>query len=415
MGEDNLAGVGGTPGVAKRPWFELGLMADPILDQVLLYYLGSVRQGFADIGECLDTASRIDPNDEYSWSREWRKTADRLRQVAEGSEARDHRLSAGESYLKAATYYRAASHRYPEPGDPDVKELATRAVASFNRALDLLPIPVQAVEIPYENSTLPGYFFRSPRASANAPILIVHQGRDAWAEDCLYLAEAAIQRGYHALLFDGPGQGKVLRLRGLAFRPDWERVISPVVDFAVNTPGVDANRIAIMGLSMGGSLIIRAAAFERRPKIVIANPGVYRWNDVIEGFFAQIDPGLPRLAESDPAAFNSQIEQLMRMSPLLRWGVKDTLWKHGATSPAEVLRMMKDYTNAGIVDRITSHVLVMDGTADEWAQGRELYDALKCPKDYLLFTEEDTGLAHCQTGALSVAKQRLFDWLDENI
>jgi hypothetical protein len=31
------------------------------------------------------------------------------------------------------------------------------------------------------------------------------------------------------------------------------------------------------------------------------------------------------------------------------------------------------------------------------------------------FTEEDTGLVHCQTGALTVATQRMFDWLDENI
>lgn len=399
----------------QHPWYELGMMADPILDQVLLFYLGSVRQGFADIGECLDTASRVDPADEYSWSREWRKIADRLRAVAEGSAARGHEISAGEAYLRAATYYRAALHRYPEPTDSDVADLATHAVAAFTKGLKLLSVPAQLVEIPYENTTLPGYFFRSPRAAAKAPILIVHQGRDAWAEDCTYLAHGANQRGYHCLLFDGPGQGKVLRLQGLPFRPDWEKVVTPVVDFAIGTLGVDPDRIALMGLSMGGALAPRAAAFEKRLKILIADPGVYRWADIIYGFIGSIDPGLSALLDADPTAFNARIEQIMQASPLLRWGVKDTLWKHGATSPADMMLKLKEFTNEGIVERIACRTLVMDGTADTFSQGKQLYDALTCPKDYMLFTEEDTGLVHCQTGALAVASQRLFDWLDEHL
>ena len=47
--------------------------------------------------------------------------------------------------------------------------------------------------------------------------------------------------------------GQTLRLQGLPFRPDWEKVITPVVDFAVRQPGVDAGRIALVGLSMGGA------------------------------------------------------------------------------------------------------------------------------------------------------------------
>jgi len=398
-----------------HPWYELAMMADPILDQVLLFYLGSVRQGFADLGECLDTASRIEVQDPFSWPREWRTTAQRLHQVAQGCEVAGHGLSAGGAYLKAATYYRAALHRYPEPTDPDITDMAREAVTCFTRALLLLTIPAQPVRMPYEGTTLPGYFFRSPAAPSQAPILIVHQGRDAWAEDCSYLAEAAVLRGYHALLFDGPGQGQVIRLQGLPFRPDWEQVITPVVDFAIGQPGVDAERVVLMGLSMGGALIPRAAAFEHRLKIVIADPGVYRWASIIEGFFAQIDPALPHLAQTDPDSFDAQIEQMMEASPLLKWGVKDTLWKHGAASPAELMRKLQAFTNEGIVEQITSHVLVVDGTADSWSQGKELYDALRSPKDYLLFSAEDTGLAHCQVGALSVATQRLFDWLDEHI
>jgi hypothetical protein len=95
----------------------------------------------------------------------------------------------------------------------------------------------------------------------------------------------------------------------------------------------------------------------------------------------------------------------------------DWMWRHGARSPSELLLKLKEFTNAPIVDRISCRMLVMDGTAEAFTAGqaRKLYDSLRCPKDYMLFTEEDTGLVHCQTGAHAVAAQRMFDWLDEHV
>jgi hypothetical protein len=76
---------------------------------------------------------------------------------------------------------------------------------------------------------------------------------------------------------------------------------------------------------------------------------------------------------------------------------------------------MKEYDLDGVADRITARTLVVDGEADAWAQAKPLYDALQAPKDYMLFTAEDTGLVHVQAGALAVASQRLFDWLEEHL
>ena len=63
---------------AKRPWYELGLLRDDIQDNQLLFLMGLTYTGMADIGECLDTASRIAEGDDFSWYREWLKTAERL-------------------------------------------------------------------------------------------------------------------------------------------------------------------------------------------------------------------------------------------------------------------------------------------------------------------------------------------------
>jgi hypothetical protein len=177
------AGPGGGAGSAPRQWYDLRMMPDPILDQVLLFYLSEARQGMTDIGEVLDTAGRVRADDEYSWTREWFATAERVRSMAEAGERAGHPLGAGAAWLRASAYYRAALHRHPDPSAPEIRRIAEKEVAAYTRAIALLHFPAQVVKIPYEGTTLPGYFFRAGSGTKRAPLLIVHQGRDAWAED----------------------------------------------------------------------------------------------------------------------------------------------------------------------------------------------------------------------------------------
>jgi hypothetical protein len=402
-------------GGSARPWYELNIIGEPIMDNQLMWYLSHTGQGMADIGECLDTASRIDAADRSSWPREWLGTAERVHKMAKNSLAKGRKRSAGAAYLRAANYYRAALIHHPEPKDSEMVHTGRQSMACYNKALELLSIPAQAVKIPYEGTALPGYFFPSPVARGEAPLLILHQGRDAWPEETMWAVEGAVERGYHCLLFHGPGQGMALREQGLTFRPDWEKVITPVVDFALELPGVEPEAIVLMGLSMGGALAPRAAAFEKRIKICIADPGVLNWGEAMHKHFEAY--GLLKLLEVNPQAFNITVEGLTKIWPTARWWFKDAAWKHGATSPADLMAKLNDFNNEGVVGRISCQMLIMDSTAEEFTRGqaKELYDALKCPKEYMLFTEEDTGQVHCQTGALSVASQRMFDWLDENI
>jgi pimeloyl-ACP methyl ester carboxylesterase len=413
---------GATPEAApsatpKRLWYEPGFMPDPVLDNQLLFYLGSVYEGMADVGEVLDTAFRMDTADPMNWPREWVKTADRLGQVAQKSLAAGHTLSAGEACMRSANYYRAALIHYPNTTDPDIARLAQKSVDAYEQAMKLLGIPAQKVEIPYEGSSLLAWFYRSPAAADKAPVLIVHQGRDAWPEETKHVLDGALKRGYHVLQVHGPGQGVSIRLKGLPFRPDWEKVITPVVDFAVAQPGVDPERIVLIGFSMGGALAPRAAAFEKRIKICIANPGVLNWGESIYSYLEAYAPGISQLLASDPKAFDVAVGQFLAGNALYQWWFADSAWKHGAKSPSDMLLKLKEFDNTSIVDRITCKVLVMDGEAEAFSAGqaKKLYDALKCPKEYMLFTAEDTGLVHCQTGALAVSGQRMFDWLDENI
>jgi pimeloyl-ACP methyl ester carboxylesterase len=300
--------------------------------------------------------------------------------------------------------------------------LALQADACWRQGLALTGRPARPVSVPYEGKLLPGTFWTAPGAGQR-PVIILHQGRDAWPEDTLHIAQGAVKRGYHCLMIHCPGQGLAIRVQGLPFRPDWERVITPVVDWTVAQPEVDPEGVILMGLSMGGALAPRAAAFEKRLRLCIANPGVLNWGEAILQHLDAI-PGLVNLLDTNPAAFDRAVWGVFRAASvaggILRagdWWLKDSMFKHGATTPSAMLRELARYDNRAIVERITCQTLVMDGEAEEFSAGqaRRLYDALRCPKDYMLFTAADTGLVHCQLGAMAVAEQRVFDWLDENL
>ena len=137
------------------------------------------------------------------------------------------------------------------------------------------PYPAEPVAIPYEGTTLPGYFFTTPNAVGAGPLLIAQTGFDGTGEEMYFTAaEGAVRRGYNCLVFEGPGQGRACLEQKLVFRPDWERVVSAVVDYAFTRPEVDQERAAILGVSFGGYLVPRSLTEEHRLKAAVVNGGV---------------------------------------------------------------------------------------------------------------------------------------------
>ena len=405
-----LAGCSSRP----KPWYELGRMGDEVLDQVLLFYLGEAWTGMTDVGEVLETASRIKVKDSRSWAREWRRTAERLDAAASATEAAGHGHSAGELSLRASSYYRAALHRYMDPYAQEVKELTLKEVAAFTRAMRRLELPVERVDIPYEGTSLAAYWYHRDEPGRH-PVLIAHQGRDAWAEDNFYIGREALRRGYDCLIVDGPGQGSTLRIQGLCFRPDWERVIAPAVDWLEARPDVDPEAIGLIGLSMGGALAPRAAEFEPRIAFLIANPGVSNWAATFYRSLDKISPMIRRLANSNPQALDALMTTAGKLSPFLRWGLVDTMWKQGVETPSALIADMRRYDASAELWRIVCPTLAIDGEAEEYADAKEFYDALSCPKTYMLFTKNEAAPLHVQTAALALGSQRIFDWIDDTV
>lgn len=399
-----------------RSWWELG-MADAFLDELVLYYLGNAAHGGTEVAEVLQTAARITDDSPATWNQQWQTTAERLREVAEASEAAGHLISAGHAYHRSSTYLRAAMHYHPDPHASEVRQMAEAAVSRFSKYLSYVyPETASVIEVPYEGQTLTGYWFRA-KTDGPAPTIIAHSGRDAWAEDLMYTARAGLERGYHTLLIDGPGQGKVMRIQGLPFRPDWEVFVTAVVDHLVTRPEVDASRIILMGASMGGYLAPRAATAENRLALVVANPGVVSWHEAILATLGSYLPDFADVLAQGDAAFDAYVTGLFAYSPFLEWGFTDMAWHHGVTTPSAFMRELERYTFEGRADQIRAKVLVVDAE-DEGPRGqaRKLYDALDPDRRALiLFTREEAAQFHVQPGATQILTHKVFDWIDSEL
>jgi pimeloyl-ACP methyl ester carboxylesterase len=409
---------------------------DPTFSLQLLRAIGETYYKGADIGECLSTAYRIKEGDFESWHKEWLNTAQRVHKYAENSLAAGHKVSAQEAYLRASNYYRVAEFLLMDPEDPRIQTTWGNSKECFRKAAKLFSpqVKVEPVEIPYEQTTLPGYFYRldyydgdndgnssnnnntKSSSKQKRPTLIAHGGFDSTLEE-LYTSAAApaLERGYNCLTFEGPGQGEVIRKQKIPFRYDWEKVVTPVVDYALTTRAreIDPNKIALMGISMGDYLAARAAAFEHRIAACILYNGVYDGYDAIASSFPK--SLLTAIENGDSKVVNMVLGILMESDPNIRFNLLHGMWSTSVNTPYELIQGSKNYTIKDVVQNIKCPSLVLDAEKDDSFPGqlKKVYDALTSPKSYIRFTEQEGAGEHCQCGAPALSNQRIFDWLDD--
>ncbi len=390
---------------------------DDDFEYMTLSALGSTYYKCADIGECLTTAASIEDGDYEGWYRAWLATADRVREFAEQSAAKGHQASARDAFLRASTYYNTAAFFLDGTSDPSRLLPTWKAHREcFDEAASRFDPPFEKVEIPYEDTTLPGYLFKVDDSERTRPLLILNNGSDGTVTD-MYLmgGAAALERGYNALTFDGPGQGAALFLQGLYFRPDWEKVVTPVVDFALRLPEVDPERIGIQGVSQAGYWVPRAVAFEHRIAAAVADPGVC---DVSTSWFSHLPQDMQELLErGQKEEFDGYIEEGMQTSESLRYTVRFRMRPYGTDSPYEAYKMVRQYKLDGVAEKIRCPMLVTDPDNEQFwpGQSRRLYKALTCPKQLVSFTATEGADSHCEPKALGLRNQRIFDWLDETL
>jgi pimeloyl-ACP methyl ester carboxylesterase len=380
---------------------------------------GFASYGGADLGEVLATAGHIEEGDEAGWHEAWKATAQRVAEIGQQALADGHRVSAREALLRASNYYRtAADFLLEQPAtDPEMTLLSAGQRDTFAAAAALFDTPVEDVSIPYEGTKLPAYLFLVDDSGAARGTIIYNGGYDSTREESYYaVAAAALRRGYNVLAFDGPGQGDALREQKLVMRPDWEAVITPVVDYALTRREIAGDKIALFGYSLGGYLVARAAAFEHRVAALILDDGIYDVHAAFAGRLplflgSWIDEGRDDVAVpvlTMIAAANMQV----------RWALRNGMWVFGADSFADVIRKIRDYTLNGVAHHIVAPTLIMNGENDQFLRGQPqlVEQALAGAGTTLVtLTESDGAGEHTYAGGLARAHQTMFDWVDATL
>jgi len=396
-----------------RPFFK-----DHDFDFATANVLGGVFQRAADVGEVLTTVDRIRDGKGRSWVDEWTATADRLLGEAGDAEAAGRSHSAAARYLRAANYLAAAygaADRTEEDGL--FGRLWERHREAWDRFVDLSGLTVERLAVPYDGGTLPGYFFRSGPVGEPRRTLVYNNGSDgsvvgAWVRG---IADA-LARGWNAMTFDGPGQNAALVRQGLPFRPDWEHVVTPVVDHLVARPDVDARRIALLGVSQGGYWVPRAVAFEHRIAAAVADPGVV---DVSTTMLTQLPhPMLKLLDAGHRDRFDEEMAWALKVSPGTRHTLASRMRPYGTTSPFDFFTAARAYRlTADDAAQIRCPVLVTDPEHEQFwpGQSQQLVDLLPGTATLVRFTEDEGADVHCEPAANGLRGERVFDWLDEKV
>ena len=389
-----------------------------LFDGQLLRTIGHGTYAGAELGECLATAGRVIDGDRESWHGAWMSLADRTFAAAESSAAHGHRESARCAFLRASNYYRNAFVFHLEAPLPAlVRDAYRRQREAFRRAAAEMICPPNQVGIPFESVTLPGYFCAADET--RRPLIISVGGYDSTAEESFFWnGAAALARGYHALIFDGPGQGQLLIEQDVHFRPDWEKVISSVIDWAMHRNDVDGSKIVLIGESWGGYLAPRAAAFDRRVALCVLDPaqiGLFR----VMLSRLPLPAALKRQLPQGPRWLVTLLKSLMaRMAsqPTAGWSLRRGMLTHGMDTPWDYFVDATRYEQEPLIGDIACPTLVCDAESDDIsANSKEFFELLRCEKDYLRFTADEGAGEHCISGNRALFHERVFDWLDVHI
>jgi pimeloyl-ACP methyl ester carboxylesterase len=380
----------------------------------LLRWHGLAPYRGSDVAEVLDVADRIIPGDFESWHREFMALAQQVEQEGWGG-LRASPATLRDRGFRAASYYRAADFfLHGAPTDPRIVSTWASATEQFDRAISQLDPPGERIEIQADGFTVPAIFFRAESEPTPRPTVLMFNGFDGSQEEMLHVCGiAALERGFNVVTFEGPGQPTVLREQAIGFRHDWEQVVTPVVDHCGSAPEIDSSRLGLIGVSFGGYLAPRAAAFEPRLAAVVVIDGLY---DGYQSVTNLLTPELRALLErGDADSFNRAVRNGMKRNTGLRWYIEHGLWCFRVGSPYEFFTSARQYTLEGLTDRITCPVLVCDAADDHLnpGQAQQLAAALGDRATLRSFTAAESAGAHSHPGAGMLMNGVVFDWLDD--
>lgn len=315
----------------------------------------------------------------------------------------------------AMTYFRSAEF-FMIDGDPEKEAAYERFIELFHEAFadDLREGLIVEERVPYLDGYLP--VMRLPAGGTQARgTLLVHGGFDSFIEELYPLLDYFRGRGFDVVAFEGPGQGAALRKYGLSMTHEWERPVKAVLDH------YGLSDVTLLGISLGGYLGLRAAAFEPRISRVIAFNIIYDFFEVLVRRRGWAFETMLRLSTflGLPFPLNPLARLRMRRDPFVAWGIQQGMSVFGVDTPYAYVKQTRKYHTRDISGLITQDVLLTAGSEDHFVpldlfhRQAEILTNVRSLTGRV-FTEATENQNHCQVGNILPALEFMADWIDQH-
>lgn len=320
----------------------------------------------------------------------WGALADRVTALGDEAAANGHQMSACEKYMRATAYYVTAERMQSRDYQPR-KDMYATMLATMDKAI-AAGLPAERVEIAYEGSSFPGLFVPG-EGEGPRPCMVFCNGLDSVKEMIVLCMRGEFaKRGISMLAIDHPGVGEALRLKGLTAIYDSERWAGAAVDYLETRPDVDADRIGMMGWSLGGYYAPRAACYEKRFKLCVSWGANHNWGELQQR----------RLQREGDRPVPHYWDHVM--------------WVWGQGDMDSFMAYVPRITMIGHMERMTIPYLVTHGANDrqipiEYAH--QSYDqAVNSPERELKFyTDREGGVEHVSADNMEPSRSYICDWI----
>lgn len=345
----------------------------------------------------MQASEQPDAEGTKAFRKTWQTMAEKLYALAEEDEANGRLLSAGEKYLRGSIYM-ITCERLQAHDAPGRLDMYNTMIEKFYRGTALAKHSCKRVEIPYEGSHLSAIYVPAEGVEGPQPVLVQVNGLDSSKEMKYNVGLPAwlAKRGIASLIVDQPGTGEALRLQKLTARFDTEHWAARVFDWIETQDYIDASRVGMEGVSLGGYYCPRAVAFEPRFACGVIWGANHDWRDV-------------------------QKRRLEREGdfPVPHYW-QHVCWVWGAKDIDDFMRIAENVHLDGVIEKIKVPFLVTHGEKDsqiplKWAH-RTYEQLVNSPKRELkIFTEREGGVQHSSLDNSINAGHYIADWVAEQL
>ena len=311
-------------------------------------------------------------------------------------------------YMHAAYYDRMAEF-FLKQNDSRKPDLYYKCIGEFHKAFEQSGIAYKTYEVPFENG-----FLKCIRMTPEnyKQTVLVCGGYDSFIEEFVLQVHKFVQKGFDVILMEGPGQGDCVWQK-IYFNERFEIPVASVLDYF----GVTS--CTMVGISWGGYFALRAAAFEKRIKRVVAYDAMDDGLEVMTNIFPSLICWYVRklVKSENETKLNSFLPRIAKKSLLADWMLAQGQFITGTDSFLAMYKSLSRHNLRSLYEKIDQDVLLLAGEKDHYipmCQFERCKERITNAKSITsrCFTIEEGGEQHCQIGNHGIAVDTILDWIE---